>query len=269
MAAAKNEGSCAVEAIGERGEAILREGSDRRKARQQQKEGADREQGGGLGDADAERRGRCLDVRSEKTKAEESSSRNDCQLKTGTRLRNQQRRSEERNPGALPVRAKVPAHAPNGLGDHRYGKQFQSMNEALRGVTFSIAQAIGSQNHEDRRRQGKPCPGGKPTRKPSVHQTQRESCLGTRRTRHELGQRHNVGIGLVAQPLAAVYELASKIPEMSDGSAETCAAQPQKRQEDRERVCHLRSQPLIRSNIMPAAICPDPRPPHPVLLPAS
>ena len=63
--------------------------------------------------------------------------------------------------------------------------------------------------------------------KPAMHQTQRESCLRTRRTRHELGERHNVGIGLVAQPLAAVYELASEIAEMGDGSAET--VQPNRR----------------------------------------
>ena len=159
------------------------------------------------------------------------------------------RGSQECQSGPLPVRAKVPAHAPNGLGDDRDGKQFQSMDEALRGAAFSIAQAIGRKDHQERRRQGEPCPGGEAATKAAMHQTQSKSRLRTRRPRHKLGEHHDVGIGLVGEPLAAVDELASEIAKMGDGAAEACAAQPQKRQEDRERVCHLRSQRLIRTAI--------------------
>ncbi len=83
--------------------------------------------------------------------SKESSRRDNRQLKTGARLRNQHGRSQERKSGAPPVRAQVAAHAPNGLGDDGDGKQFQSVNETLRRAAFSVSKAIGGKDHKESR----------------------------------------------------------------------------------------------------------------------
>ena len=83
----------------------------------------------------------------------------------------------------------------------------------------------------------------KPVQAAAPPESRRGSGLGqpglrTRRTRHELAQGHDVGIGVIAQPLAAAYELAREIAEMRNRAAKARASQPQERQEDCERLCH-------------------------------
>ena len=93
--------------------------------------------GGRLADPNAERSGCCLSIRAKENEAEESSGCDDRQLQAGAWHRDQKRGSQECKSGTLAVRAKGPAHAPNGLGDDGDGKQFQPVDKPLRSAALA------------------------------------------------------------------------------------------------------------------------------------
>ena len=67
--------------------------------------------------------------------------------------------------------------------------------------------------------QRKAGPGREPAAIAGAHQADGKSDLAAGGSRQELAQTHEIGIGLLVDPMAAYDELVAEIPDMSDRSA--------------------------------------------------
>jgi hypothetical protein len=79
---------------------------------------------------------------------------------------------------------------------------------------------IGEEDHRHRRGHRKAEPCCKAARQPRPQDAEADPGLARRRTRQELAERDDVGIGALVEPFAALDELGPVIAEMRDGAPE-------------------------------------------------
>jgi hypothetical protein len=128
----------------------------------------------------------------------------------------------------------------------RYGRRLQPLNPAAAAFRSQRRRAIGETGHQDRRGQRERHPGGKQSRIARALQPDRHADLAGGRAGQELAERHEIGIGLIADPVPALHECLAEISEMGDRSTERGQAKAEEDAEDlRDRpsaICH----PCIR-----------------------
>src|SRR3984893_7155796 len=86
------------------------------------------------------------------------------------------------------------------------GNNFQAVKPA--GTLFPAhpADAVGSQQHDGRRRNRKPAPSGNGTGNPAARHTDRVADLTAGRSRQGSAERHEIGKGWLRKPLTAFHK---------------------------------------------------------------
>jgi hypothetical protein len=107
-----------------------------------------------------------------------------------------------------------------------------SLTRGLRGPARKPRQHSGEGSHQERRRRRESQESGQRSRPASPQHPQSEAQLTARRPRQQLAQRKQLCIGLLAQPPAPLDQLAVKVPEVRDRTAEGCEPESQEDEED-------------------------------------
>ena len=163
--------------------------------------------------------------------AGERAERDGAELAGGGRHRKHQGRRDDRKRRPRLAGRHGARHAPHRLGDHGDRRDLEAVQPG--GVDRAeVLDAERKQHQRDGRGQGEPGPGGERAGKPGAGQADADADLAARRTRQELAQRHEVGIGRLVEPAAALDELLPKVAEMRDRSAERGEPEPQEGDED-------------------------------------
>ena len=126
---------------------------------------------------------------------------------------------------AHPVRRQALRHAEHRLRHHGHGHQFQPMQHALRQRPVQRRRTQRKGHEQQRRWQGKACPGCQPAQRARPHRPQCEAHLARCRARQELAERHQIGIAGFADPAPPRHQLIAKIAQMRDGTAKARQAQ--------------------------------------------
>ena len=93
-------------------------------------------------------------------------------------------------------------------------------------------EAPGEGEEQQHRGQGEGHEGGDGTRIAGAQLADGDADLARGGAGQELAERHDIGIGLVAQPLAAGDEILAEVAEVSDGAAEARQPQDEEGEED-------------------------------------
>lgn len=158
---------------------------------------------------------------------------------------------DRRDRGPLAVGAERPRHSPHRLRDDRHGNELEPMKQARTNCAVKISGAVGEQDEQDGRRQGKAGPGRCAAEIAGAHKTDRKTNLTGRRAGQKLTKRHQVGIGLFVEPAPARDELITEVTDMGDRSAE--ATQPEF--EENEQNFDGRTRPLSDNHRKPNLFC--------------
>jgi len=95
--------------------------------------------------------------------------------------------------------------------------------------------AVGERDHCDSRRTGKAEPGGETSRQPRAQHADRHAGLARRRSRQELAQRDDVGVGRLVEPFPPLDELGAEVAEMRDRAAKARAAEAEEGEQNRDK----------------------------------
>ncbi len=131
------------------------------------------------------------------------------------------------------IGAKALRHAPYSLRHHGHRHQFEAMPNPQRHAHARVIQHIREPPHQQCRRQCEAQPRGETARQACAQQADTDTHPATGRARQELTHRHQIGVGMLAQPASARDKLLPKIPQMRNWSAERRQAQSKKHLKNR------------------------------------
>ena len=163
----------------------------------------------------------------QRRKADKPSGQQSPDLTGRTRPEQPDRRRARGETGARQVRRKRPRHQDDRLCDDRRRRQHQPMRHPARRRPFEERGAIGKRHKRQRRGQREAGPCRHHARQPRTQQPDPHPHLAARGTGQKLRQRHEIGIGAVVEPAAALDELVAEIAQMRDRPTERRKPQTQ------------------------------------------
>src|SRR6266403_3983572 len=228
MAAAENKRSGAIETVKQRQPSVPFAGGKKR--HDQKAKGKDRQRTDRLGSVRKPRKhfrpfGRRLCANQFPARQRTKSDRK--HLDPGAVRQKDDYRSNKRESDPDAIRAELCSHRPDCLSYYGNGNHFQAMKPAGSLFTANPVNAVGSKQHDNRRRERKRDPSGNGTRNATARHTDRVANLTTGRAWQEIAKRHEIGKGLLSQPLAALHKFLPKIAKVRDRTAERGQAEPE------------------------------------------